>query len=95
MKNLIDQIAAKAQADQLNYEILGVYAGRNLITTSTLQSIDMVEIRFLLKNLTTGEKTETPFFLAQKDEMIKFANRILEAATATRTTDGTDNRTIN
>lgn len=95
MKNIIDAAAKAVIQDQLNFEILGVHAGRNLVTTSTLKSIDMVEIRFLLRNITTGEKTETPFFAAQKDEMIKFANRILEVANATRTTDGTDNRTIN
>lgn len=91
MKNLIDQIAAKAQADQLNYEILGVKPGRNLVTTSTLKTIDMVEIRFLLKNLTTGEQTETPIFAAEKNEMIKIANAIIAAAKQ----ELVDNRTIN
>lgn len=95
MKNPIDQIIAKVQADQLNYEILGLYAGRNLVTTSTLKTIDMVEIRFLLKNITTGEKTETPLFAAEKSEMIKFATRLLEVANAVRTSDTGDNRTIN
>lgn len=95
MKKLVDQIASKVQSDQLNYEILGICAGRNLVTTSTLKTIDMVEIRLILKNLTSGEKTETPFFAAQKDEMIKFATRILDVANAPRAADGVDNRTIN
>lgn len=91
MKNIIDAVATAVAKDQLNFEILGVKPGRNLVTTSTLKTIDMVEIRFLLKNLTTDEQTETPIFAAEKNEMIKIANAILAAAKQ----ELADNRTIN
>ena len=93
MKNIIDAVATAVINDQLNFEILGVKPGRNLVTTSTLKTIDMVEIRFLLRNLTTGEQTETPIFAAEKGEMIKIANAILECAKLEL--DPADNRTIN